>query len=205
MRHRYAMFLLLALACTASVSKAQSTISPGMSKAQVVEKLGKPVTERSTGSSTFLFYRNGQERKVGMNDIVTLENDKVTDAVFRSSSRKYSGTSSSPSAISSATAIKTGHTASTPPLNIAAPAPSAPASAPAPKTPAKSLPAAAAQAQDVARPIPQARSAMREKETEAAAKIAEPKPADPAAATDPKKPVDPKAQVDPKAMPAKKP
>jgi hypothetical protein len=46
---------------------------------------------------------------------------------------------------------------------------------------------------------------MREKETEAAAKIAEPKPADPAAATDPKKPVDPKAQVDPKAMPAKKP
>lgn len=205
MRHRYAMLLLLAFACTASVSEAQSTISPGMSKAQVIEKLGKPVTERSTGSSTFLFYRNGEERKVGMNDIVTLENDMVTDAVFRSSTRKYSGTSSSPSAISSATAIKTGRSASTPPLKIAAPAPSDPAAAPVPKSPAKSLPAAAAQAHDVARPIPQARSAIREKEKEAATKVAEPKPADPAAAPDPKKPVGPLAPVDPKAMPAKKP
>jgi outer membrane protein assembly factor BamE (lipoprotein component of BamABCDE complex) len=202
MRHRYSLLLFLAFAGTARVSRAQATIDPGMTKAQVIEKLGKPVTQRTTGTSTFLFYRNGEERKVGMNDIVTLESDKVTDAVFRSRARKYSGTSSSPSAISSATAIKTGKTASTPPLKIAAPTPAAAAT---PKPATKALPAAAAKAQDVARPMPQARSAIREKEKEAATKAAEPRPADPAAATDPKKPADPKAPVDPKAPPAKKP
>ena len=185
MRYRNAMLLMLSLVGAGGIAGAQATIAPGMSKAQVIEKLGKPVAERTTGTSTFLFYRNGEERKVGMNDVVTLESDKVTDAVFRSSARKYSGTSSSPAAISAATAIKTGKTTPMPPLNAsAAPAAAVPASAMSPKV----LPAAAAQAKDVARPMPQPRSAIRDKEKEAAAKAADAKPAEPAAATDPKKP-----------------
>lgn len=204
MRHLNAMLLLLAFAGTAGAAGAQATIDPGMSKTQVVDKLGKPVAERTTGSSVFLFYRNGEERKVGMSDIVTLENGVVTDAVFRSSRRRYSGKSTSPSAISAAAARQVGRTAITPPLKTAAPAEPA-MTDPEPKSRPKSLPAAAAQAQDVARPMPQARSAIREKEKVAATEAAEPKPADPAAATDPKKPVDPKAPVDSKAAPAKKP
>ena len=41
-----------------------------------------------------------------MNDIVTLDGGKVVDAVFRSPSRRYSGTSSSPRAIPAAEASK---------------------------------------------------------------------------------------------------
>jgi outer membrane protein assembly factor BamE (lipoprotein component of BamABCDE complex) len=73
-----------------------TTIDPGMTKAQVVERLGKPGIERSRGTFTYLFYSNGIERRVGMNDIVVLDGDKVIDAIFRSPRRSYSGTSSSP-------------------------------------------------------------------------------------------------------------
>ena len=85
---------------------AQKVIDPGMHRAQVVERLGPPATGKTTGTSTFLFYRNGVERKVGMNDIVILEADTVVDAVFRSSTRKYSGRSSSPVALSATAARK---------------------------------------------------------------------------------------------------
>ncbi len=196
MRRTYSLLLLFAIVGSAGVSRAQATIDPGMTKAQVVEKLGKPIAERTTGASTFLFYKNGEERKVGMNDVVTLESDKVIDAVFRSSARKYSGKSSSPAAIPAAAAIKTGKTAVTPPQRTT---PNATPTTFAPKAASKALPAAAAQAADVARPAPQARSAIREKEKEAAAKAAEAKP------TDSKVQADPKATVDPKAPPAKKP
>lgn len=132
MRYRTAMLFILSLVGAGAVAGAQAAIAPGMSKAQVIEKLGKPVAERTTGTSTFLFYRNGEERKVGMNDIVTLESDKVTDAVFRSSARTYSGTSSSPAAISAATAIKTGQSSSMAPLKASA-APIDPKAPPAKK------------------------------------------------------------------------
>ncbi len=80
------------------------TIDPGMTRAQVEERLGPPLTTRTTGASTFLFYHNGCERKCGMHDIVVLDSDRVTDAVFRSSERHYSGASSSPEAIPAAVA-----------------------------------------------------------------------------------------------------
>lgn len=88
-------FLLLAGSAAANAQ----TIDPGMSKEQVVEKLGKPAAERTRGSYTYLFYVNGCERKCGMNDMVTLENDAVTDAIFRTSRRQFSGTSSSPNGV----------------------------------------------------------------------------------------------------------
>jgi len=53
-----------------------------------------------------LLYRNGCEKKCGMNDLVVLDSGKVVDAVFRSHARKYSGTSSSPHMISAIDARK---------------------------------------------------------------------------------------------------
>lgn len=77
-----------------------TTIDPGMTREQVVAKLGEPLSSRGFQSFTYLFYRNGCEKKCGMNDIVVLDSGKVIDAVFRSPARHYSGMSSSPRMIS---------------------------------------------------------------------------------------------------------
>jgi hypothetical protein len=96
-------------------AQSEPTIDPGMSRADVIERLGKPLNERKTGNSWFMFYRTGCERTCGMNDLVILEDDKVVDAIFRSPSRHYSAESSSPTGVkpqrsagdgSSATAIE---------------------------------------------------------------------------------------------------
>ena len=87
-------------------SQGPVTIDPGMSREQVVAKLGEPLSARSYDGHTYLLYRNGCEKKCGMNDLVVLDSGKVVDAVFRSQSRKYSGTSSSPRMISAVEARK---------------------------------------------------------------------------------------------------
>src|SRR5215212_9682293 len=88
----------LTLLCVAAVAaSAQSVIDPGMSRDQVVERLGKPVGERTVGDHSYLFYHNGCEKRCGMHDVVMLQNGSVVDAVFRSGSRRYTGESSSPS------------------------------------------------------------------------------------------------------------
>ena len=88
-------------AATAGAQAARATIDPGMTKAQVVERLGKPASERMRGDFTYLFYGNGCERSCGTSDLVILEKDRVVDAVFRRADRAYTGTSSSPQSISS--------------------------------------------------------------------------------------------------------
>jgi hypothetical protein len=85
---------------------AQSVIDPGMPKAQVIARLGAPAIERTAGDAGYLFYRNGCERTCGMNDLVLLDKGVVVDAVFRSSKRRFSGTSSSPRMIPAAEARK---------------------------------------------------------------------------------------------------
>jgi hypothetical protein len=90
-----------------------------MSHDQVIAKLGKPSSEHSSGTTTYLYYPNGQEKKMGMSDMVALENGKVVDAVFRSGSRKYSGKSSSPAPVSPEAAIvKGGGTPSSKPMKM---------------------------------------------------------------------------------------
>jgi outer membrane protein assembly factor BamE (lipoprotein component of BamABCDE complex) len=103
--------LLAALAFVAAAggANAQSSIDPGMTRAQVISRLGKPSSEHSAGTSTYLYYANGEEKKVGMNDIVILEDGKVVDAVFRSPNRKYSGKSSSPAPVPADVAIAKGN------------------------------------------------------------------------------------------------
>ena len=88
--------LVLAVATSAGNAQTPATIDPGMTQAQVIAKLGQPLSVRTFDGSTFLMYRNGCEKTCGMNDIVVLDSGKVVDAVFRSPARHYSGTSSSP-------------------------------------------------------------------------------------------------------------
>lgn len=87
-------------------SQGPATIDSGMTREQVVAKLGEPLSVRSYEGHTYLLYRNGCEKKCGMNDLVVLDSGKVVDAVFRSRGRTYSGKSSSPRMISAVEARK---------------------------------------------------------------------------------------------------
>ena len=96
------LLITLALLVHAAVAAAQGTgtVSPGMSRAKVVAALGAPTTERTVGEFRYLFYQNACGKECGMNDLVVLKNDAVVDAIFRSSSRRYTGKSSSPASVS---------------------------------------------------------------------------------------------------------
>lgn len=153
---RRCIALTLVLAFAGARAQAQTAIDPGMSKAQVVAKFGTPYAERAAGSSTYLFYKNGVEKRAGMNDIVILESDKVVDAVLRSKDRSYSGKSSSPREIPASTARAAGRE------NAAAKKTAAPSAEPA-SAPVKGkvLPAEKAQQEDVVHPMPPAGSGQR--------------------------------------------
>jgi len=103
---RAVITVLCISAISASVLGAQTsaTIDPGMTREQVVAKIGEPLSSRSYQGFTYLLYKNGCEKKCGMNDLVVLDSGKVVDAVFRSKGRAYSGTSSSPKMISASEA-----------------------------------------------------------------------------------------------------
>ena len=90
------LMVMLVVASAAQAQDAPVRIDPGMTRAQVVELLGRPATERSSNGFTYLFYINGCERTCGMNDLVTLRGDSVIDAIFRAPHREYTGRSSSP-------------------------------------------------------------------------------------------------------------
>jgi hypothetical protein len=129
------------VASAAALPAQAAKIDPGMTKDQVVAKLGEPLSVRSRNSFTYLLYRNGCEKKCGMNDLVVLDSDKVVDAVFRSSNRAYTGTSSSPQMISEPEAKKkTGAPAPGAATEPAAPIKLAPAPAKTPPDPKKPSP-----------------------------------------------------------------
>lgn len=100
---RAALAVLFLSASTLSAQKV-ATIDPGMSREDVVKAIGQPLSSKSYDGYTYMLYRNGCEKKCGMNDLVVLDSGKVVDAVFRSANRKYSGESSSPKMISAADA-----------------------------------------------------------------------------------------------------
>lgn len=72
------------------------TIDAGMSREQVVARLGTPAAVRTSGTFTYLFFANGCPRTCGMDDLVILEDGRVSDAIFRGIGRRYTGRSSSP-------------------------------------------------------------------------------------------------------------
>jgi hypothetical protein len=57
----YSTALLIAIAAAGVQGAAAQSIDPGMTKSQVIERLGAPAAERSTGAYTYLFYQNGRE------------------------------------------------------------------------------------------------------------------------------------------------
>jgi hypothetical protein len=87
---------LLCLPLALSAQDRTNTVSPGMTRAQVIEALGAPTTLRTASEYTYMFYPNSCGRSCGMNDLVILRHDSVSDAIFRSPNRHYTGTSSSP-------------------------------------------------------------------------------------------------------------
>ena len=177
---RFAALVTVFLAVTA---RAQAVIDSGMSKAQVIERFGKPFAERTAGTQTYLFYRNGAERRAGMQDVVILDGDKVVDALFRGTAHRYSGRSSSPVEISAATARARGRR-QPPAAPVAEPAMTRGAAAGAGAVPGSAtvLPAARAQQEDVARPMPPAGSGERNARKAVAAAAAAKAVADSAAA-----------------------
>ncbi|GAC1649686.1 MAG: hypothetical protein NVS4B3_07150 [Gemmatimonadaceae bacterium] len=89
--------LCIGIALRSLAAQAPSaTIDPGMTREQVIARLGAPASERKSGSRLHLFYSNGCEKTCGMHDLITLDKDKVVDAIFRGSTRTYTGKSSSP-------------------------------------------------------------------------------------------------------------
>lgn len=108
---RHTMLAVFTLLPAALGAQSSHTVSPGMTRAQVVSALGQPATLRTVSDFTYLFYTNACGKRCGMNDLVVLRADSVVDAIFRSPSRHYTGTSSSPTAISpEAARAKTGVT-----------------------------------------------------------------------------------------------
>jgi hypothetical protein len=140
-------FFTFALLCLPSVLYAQATdhtISPGMTRAQVVAALGAPTTQRTASEFTYMFYPNSCGRACGMNDLVILKHDSVSDAIFRSPNRHYSGTSSSPQQTPPQVATRPARPA-TKPMTIrkddaAAPTPTAPARLKPPAKPTDATP-----------------------------------------------------------------
>jgi hypothetical protein len=98
MRHPI-VFAVLLVPALLQAQQGTHTISPGMTKTQVVAALGEPATLRAVGEDSYLFYKNSCGKACGMNDLVILHADTVVDAIFRSPDRHYTGKSSSPNAI----------------------------------------------------------------------------------------------------------
>lgn len=114
--------LLIAVAVAGVQGAAAQSIDPGMTKGQVIERLGAPAAERSTGAYTYLFYQNGREYTAGMSDLVILQNGAVVDAIFRSPERQYTGSSSSPEGVMPANSAASGERLAMPVANNAQPA-----------------------------------------------------------------------------------
>jgi hypothetical protein len=89
-------------------------IAPGMTKDQVLSRLGNPSEESHSGSFTYLMYDNDCGSKCRMNDLVVLEGGVVTDAVFRSGKGTYTGASSPPSVLQAAPAAPAARVAPAP-------------------------------------------------------------------------------------------
>jgi hypothetical protein len=93
---RFTAAALFVLPLAVHAQQTEHVVSPGMTRAQVVAALGAPSTQRTASEYTYMFYPNACGRSCGMNDLVILRHDSVSDAIFRSPNRRYTGTSSSP-------------------------------------------------------------------------------------------------------------
>lgn len=91
-----AVAALLALGAPAARAQDVKTIRPGMTEAEVRAAWGEPVTSRTAGDYTYLFYENGCLRACGTYDLVIFQGGQVVDAIVRGKDHRYDGVSSSP-------------------------------------------------------------------------------------------------------------
>ena len=87
------MMAWVAAALVLGTPAAAQTISQGMSTAQVRSVLGDPVTVRTAGDWSYLYYLNGCAVRCGSDDVVFVQNDRVVAAVFRTGRRRFAGPS----------------------------------------------------------------------------------------------------------------
>jgi hypothetical protein len=99
MRCRALLFTACAALLGTAPLAAQDTtkaVRPGMTEAEVRARWGDPAIVRRLNDWTYLFYLNGEERRIGYYDTVFLQNGQVMDAIVRSADHMYLGQSSSP-------------------------------------------------------------------------------------------------------------
>jgi hypothetical protein len=80
-------------------SQDTGTIDPGMAERDVYSQWGPPMGVRKMGEYTYIFFPNGCERTCGTADVVTLQNNRVIDAIVRWPGHHYSGQSTSPASM----------------------------------------------------------------------------------------------------------
>jgi hypothetical protein len=80
------------------VSQDTGTLTAGMSERDVYSLWGAPIAVRRAGEYTYLFFRNGCEYRCGMEDVVTLDNGQVVNAVVRWPGHNFLGGPPTPSA-----------------------------------------------------------------------------------------------------------
>jgi len=85
MRHPLAAALVFI--CSATPLLAQGSVEAGMSRAEVIARLGPPAAERSSGEDTYLFYQSACAPSCAANDLVVLRGGLVADAIFAAPSR----------------------------------------------------------------------------------------------------------------------
>ena len=71
-----AFVVAVSIAASAAARQDSVMIDPGMTRAQVVAKLGQPMASRTYAGHTYLLYKNGCERTCGMSDLVVLDDPK---------------------------------------------------------------------------------------------------------------------------------
>lgn len=99
----------LLFSAAASPALAQSTISPGMTEAQVRGRFGDPATTRAAGAWTYWYYHNGCPNRCGSDDVVFFQNDRVVAAVLRTSRRRFSGPAADDAINANDVSDRTGH------------------------------------------------------------------------------------------------
>ena len=82
--------LVIAILLGAPLGAQNASISPGMTRQQVIDVLGRPASERHFGAHDYLLFDAGCARKCG-DDLVILDHDAVVDAVIRSAGHTYTG------------------------------------------------------------------------------------------------------------------
>jgi hypothetical protein len=76
-------------AAAAKAAPSVPTIARGMSESEVRAAFGEPVTSRTVGRWTYLFYLNGCGGRCGSDDVVMLEAGQVVTAVLRTPERRF--------------------------------------------------------------------------------------------------------------------